>query len=230
MVMMDSLGFVGMEVEIADGLRKNKGLKQARSVAAILVKGVDMLEGDRQHGRRGPECLALSWWEFLQFRYIGPLMESDEWASIAMLAGKTMAKSGLFLESFLFNPLYISAPIERIEDETLKHGIRFAGTIIRAGQAFANAKNDENKDSKTEVENKDPFSAISGWIPCLFVNREDPICSEYIVGVQGVESSEPLHLLPSANLIVNLSPSQDFKQARGLCQWWRPDLDLKCYF
>ncbi|KAE8728494.1 GDSL esterase/lipase [Hibiscus syriacus] len=323
-----------------------------RSVAASLVKGVYMLEGDRQDGRRGPECLALPWSEFFHFRYIAPLTESDEcifgaifefkpwdcsyhfnihespryviafrgtliklgslardiqldidiirnglyrtsrsaiaintvrdtvtkagnskvWltghsqgASIAMLAGKTMAKSGMFLESFLFNPPYILAPIERIGDETLKHGIRFAGTIIKAGVAFANAKNDKNKDSKTAVENKDPFAAICGWIPCLFVNREDPICSEYIgyfehrrklesfgfggksiarqtsqsslgnlvlnaVGVQGVESSEPLHLLPSANLTVNLSscPSQDFKQAHGLCQWWRPDLDLKC--
>ncbi|KAK8542972.1 hypothetical protein V6N12_015547 [Hibiscus sabdariffa] len=322
-----------------------------RSVAASLVKGVYMLEGDRQDRRQGPECLAPPWWEFFQFKYVGPLIESDQcifgaifeyrpldysyhsnihespryviafrgtllklgslardiqldidiirngldrtarsaiairtvrdtvamagiskvWltghsqgASIAMLAGKMMAKSGIFLQSFLFNPPHVSAPIERIGDETLKHGIRLAGTIIKAGLAFANAKNDRNKDPKSGNENRDSFAAISGWIPCLFVNPGDPICSEYIgyfehrrkvesfgfaakalarktsqtslgnlvlnaVGAQGVESSEPLHLLPSANLTVNLSPSQDFKQAHGLCQWWRPDLNLKCH-
>ncbi|KAK8591313.1 hypothetical protein V6N13_031361 [Hibiscus sabdariffa] len=288
-----------------------------RSVAASLVKGVYVLEGDRQDGRQGPECLAPPWWEFFQFKYVAPLIESDQcifgaifeyrpsdysyhynihespryviafrgtllklgslardvqldidiirngldrtarskiaistvqdtvakvgiskvWltghsqgASIAMLAGKMMAKSGIFLQSFLFNPPH----------------------------------NDRNKDPKTGNENRDSFAAISGWIPSLFVNPGDPICSEYIgyfehrrkvesfgfaakalarktsqtslgnlvlnaVGAQGVESSEPLHLLPSANLIVNLSPSQDFKQAHGLCQWWRPDLNLKCH-
>ncbi|XVE89937.1 hypothetical protein DITRI_Ditri20bG0036300 [Diplodiscus trichospermus] len=132
-----------------------------------------------------------------------------------------------------------------------------AGTIIKAGLAFAAAGDDQKKG----IEYEDSLAAISEWIPRLFVNQADPICSEYIgyfehrkklqdlgagsiarltsqfslgnmfmsaAGIKGVENSEPLHLLPSANLTVNLSPSEDFLEAHELCQWWRNDLNLKC--
>ncbi|XVE89921.1 hypothetical protein DITRI_Ditri20bG0034800 [Diplodiscus trichospermus] len=179
-------------------------------------------------------------------------------AAMAMLTGKTMAKAGKFLEAFLFNPPHVSPPVNHvIKDKKVRHGLRFAGTIIKAGLAFAAAGDDQRKG----IEYKDSLAAISGWIPRLFVNQEDPICSEYIyyfehrkklqdlgagsvarltskfslgnlfmsaAGVKGVENSEPLHLLPSANLTVNLSPSQDFSQAHELRQWWRQDLNLKC--
>ncbi|XP_022870960.1 GDSL esterase/lipase At4g10955-like, partial [Olea europaea var. sylvestris] len=58
-------------------------------------------------------------------------------SAMAMLAGKNMAKSGVFLEAFLFNPPFFSAPIERVKDEKMKHGIRIAGSVITAGLAFA---------------------------------------------------------------------------------------------
>ncbi|OMP02929.1 hypothetical protein COLO4_10713 [Corchorus olitorius] len=62
-------------------------------------------------------------------------------AAMVMLAGKTMAKQGNFLEAFLFNPPFLSAPIERIKDKKVKHGLRFAGSVITAGLALAaNAK------------------------------------------------------------------------------------------
>ncbi|XWS57708.1 hypothetical protein CRYUN_Cryun09bG0196800 [Craigia yunnanensis] len=182
-------------------------------------------------------------------------------AATAMMAGKTMAKAGKFLEAFLFNPPYISPPIERIKDKKVRHGLRFAGTIIKAGLAFAAATNGNNNNQRSGNGYEDSFAAMSEWIPCLFVNQADPICSEYIgyfkhrkkledigagalsrltsqhslgtlfmsaVGIKGVETSEPLHLLPSAYLTVNLSPSQDFMQAHGLYQWWRPNLNLNC--
>lgn len=175
-------------------------------------------------------------------------------AAMAMLAGKTMAKMGNFLEAFLFNPPYLSAPIERIKDKKVKHGIRIAGSVITAGLALA--ARGKNPRSRSE----DPFSALSAWTPSLCVNPADHLCSEYIgyfehrkkmeeIGAgaierlatqhslgglfmsvvgKGVETAKPLHLLPSANLTVNLSPSNDFKQAHGIHQWWRPDLSLKC--
>ncbi|XVF31070.1 hypothetical protein REPUB_Repub16aG0113700 [Reevesia pubescens] len=186
---------------------------------------------------------------------------SDVWlaghslgAAMAMLAGKTMAKAGDFLEAYLFNPPFVSPPIGRIEEKKVRHGLRFAGTLIKAGLAFAAAVNDDDSDSRNG--NGNSFAAMSGWIPCLFVNQADPICSEYIgyfehmkkledcgagriarlssqhslshlfmnaVGMKGVETSEPLHLLPSANLTVNLNSSG----GHHLCQWWRPDLNLK---
>ncbi|KAK4260631.1 hypothetical protein QN277_003723 [Acacia crassicarpa] len=58
-------------------------------------------------------------------------------SAMAMLCGKTMARTGKFLESFLFNPPYVSAPIERIKDKKLKHGIRFASSVITAGLTIA---------------------------------------------------------------------------------------------
>ncbi|OVA00975.1 Lipase [Macleaya cordata] len=171
-------------------------------------------------------------------------------SAMALLAGKNMARTGIFLEAFLFNPPYLSAPIERIKDKKLKHGIRIAGSLITAGLTIAMKRHHNNPRSEN------PFFALSPWVPFLFVNPADHICSEYIgyfehrkkmeeIGAAGIErlatqnsvaglffnatgrESEPLHLLPSANLTVNQSPSQDFKQAHGIHQWWNPDLQLE---
>ncbi|CAL5437721.1 unnamed protein product [Camellia sinensis] len=170
-------------------------------------------------------------------------------AAMAMLAGKTMAKMGVFLEAFLFNPPYLSAPIERIKDEKVKHGIRIASSFLAAGLTVAlRARHQKNL-------SEDPFVALSAWVPCLFVHPGDHICSEYVgyfehrkkmeeigageverlatqnsfggllMSAMGKESEEPLHLIPSANLVVNLIPAQDFKEAHGIHQWWRHDLD-----
>ncbi|XP_042504266.1 GDSL esterase/lipase At4g10955-like isoform X2 [Macadamia integrifolia] len=170
-------------------------------------------------------------------------------SAIAMLAGKTMAKTGVFLQAFLFNPPFVSAPIERIKDKKVKHGIRMANSFITAGLTFAIKGHHQCSASE------DPFVILSAWVPCLFVNPADHICSEYVgyfehrkkmeeIGAGGIEKlatrnsigglllgkkeSEPLHLLPSANLTVNLSPSPDFKRAHGIHQWWIPDLLLQC--
>ncbi|KAL7111833.1 hypothetical protein ACP275_05G114500 [Erythranthe tilingii] len=174
-------------------------------------------------------------------------------ASMALQAGKSTAKTGIFLEAFLFNPPFLSAPIERIfKDTKVKHGLRFAGSVITAGLALAM----KNKNRGSGVNTT--FEALSEWLPCLFVNPSDHICSEYVgyfehrkrmeeigageierlatkhsIGglllnvVGGVELEEPLHLIPSANLTVNLTPASDFKEAHGIHQWWRPDLHLE---
>lgn len=172
-------------------------------------------------------------------------------SAMAMLSGKTMAKTGIFIESFLFNPPYASAPIERIKDKKLKHGLRFAGSVVTAGLAIAmKAKQKKNLSF-------DPFAALSAWVPFLFVNPSDPICSEYIgyfehrrkmeeigagsieklatqtsincllMGALGKESDEPLHLIPSASLTINHTPPRDFREAHGIHQWWKPDLRLE---
>lgn len=174
-------------------------------------------------------------------------------SAMAMLAGKTMVKNGMFIKSFLFNPPFFSAPIERIKDKKVKHGIRFASSVITAGLTLAMKGNHNHQRNQAE----DPFAALSAWIPCLFVNPADHIGSEYIgyfehrkkmeeIGAGGIErlatqntiggllmhamgkeSEPPLHLIPSASLTVNLTPSQEFKQAHGIHQWWQPDLQLQ---
>ncbi|CAL0311389.1 unnamed protein product [Lupinus luteus] len=174
-------------------------------------------------------------------------------SSMAMLAGKTMAKCGIFIESFLFNPPYISAPIEKIKDKNLKHGLRVASSMIAAGLTIV-VKGKQQQQRSLPTSN--PFAALSEWVPCLFVNPSDPICSEYkgyfehrnkmeeigagkierlatqnsigclVMGAFGKES-EPLHLIPSAYLTVNLSPSKEFKEHHGIHQWWKPEMHLQ---
>ncbi|XP_042481013.1 GDSL esterase/lipase At4g10955-like [Macadamia integrifolia] len=164
-------------------------------------------------------------------------------SAMAMLAGKNMAKTGFFLQAFLFNPPFSFAPIERIEDKTLRQGIRIAKSFITAGLTVAIKGH----------QSEDPFVVLSPWIPCLFVNPADDISSEYVgyfehrkkmeeIGASKIEElasqnstrnlllgktkSEPLHLLPSTNLTINFTPSPDFVRAHGIRQWWRPDLHM----
>ncbi|KAG0449342.1 hypothetical protein HPP92_027382 [Vanilla planifolia] len=173
-------------------------------------------------------------------------------SAVASLAGRNMAKMGIFLNTFLFNPPFFSAPIERIKDKNVKQGIRIATSLVTAGLSFALKSKQQVRSTTAE----DTFAILSSWIPNLFVNPSDHICSEYIgyfehrrnmenMGVGIIEKlatqnslgdlflrslgkeSEPIHLLPSANLTVNLSPSPDFKQAHGIHQWWRADLHLQ---
>ncbi|XP_051151195.1 GDSL esterase/lipase At4g10955-like [Andrographis paniculata] len=171
-------------------------------------------------------------------------------SAMAMLAGKHIAKTGAFLESYLFNPPFFSPPIERIKNKNVKRGIRIAGSVITAGLALAVKKSSQSN------RLDDSFVSLSAWTPCLFVNRADHICSEYIgyfehrkrmedIGAGGIERlatqhsigalllnavgqpvEEPLHLIPSANLTVNRGRARCFKDAHSINQWWRPDLHL----
>ncbi|KAL5552295.1 hypothetical protein UlMin_002471 [Ulmus minor] len=171
-------------------------------------------------------------------------------SAMAMLAGKTMAKTGIFINSFLFNPPYFSAPIERIKAKKIKHGIRIASSVITAGLTIAMKGSHQN-------QSEDPFAALSAWCPFLFVNQADHLCSEYIgyfehrkkmeeIGAGGIErlatqnsiggllmkamgkDTEALHLIPSANLTINSTPCQEFKEAHGIHQWWKDNLQLQC--
>ncbi|XP_030470201.2 GDSL esterase/lipase At4g10955-like [Syzygium oleosum] len=171
-------------------------------------------------------------------------------SAIALLAGKNMAKTGSFLKSFLFNPPYVSAPIEKIKNKKVKHGIRFANSVITAGLTLA------MKAPQLRNQSANFFTALSAWVPQLYVNAADNVCSEYIgyfehrnnmqeIGAGAIEKlatqhslgslfmsaigkqAEPLHLIPSANLTINLNPSLEFKRAHGIHQWWKHDLKLQ---
>ncbi|KAJ8554311.1 hypothetical protein K7X08_024989 [Anisodus acutangulus] len=174
-------------------------------------------------------------------------------SSIALLIGRDMVKMGIHLESYLFNPPFTSLPIEKfIKNEKLKHGIRFAHSVLTAGLAVA--VNNHRPMPQKQQSTHDPFTLLSAWVPYLFLNPSDPICAEYvgyfehrdkmvaigtgeigrlatknsirsiIANARGKDQSEPSHLLPSAFVNINLSPSPDFKRAHGIHQWWKPDL------
>lgn len=176
-------------------------------------------------------------------------------AGTAILTGRNMVKKGALLDSFLFNPPFVAAPIEGIRDERVKHGFRIARSVITAGLTIAMKAKTEGNNQRSVAE--ESFNILSSWTPYLFVNPGDHVCSEYIgyfqhrrnmedLGAGFIEKlatqnsigdlfykalgweSEPLHLLPSADLIVNVSPSLDFKYAHGISQWWQPNLNLQC--
>ncbi|KAL8252002.1 hypothetical protein R6Q59_035695 [Mikania micrantha] len=165
-------------------------------------------------------------------------------ASIAMLAGRELAKSGLYLETYLFSPPFNSVPIENlIKNQTLKRVVRIWASIIKAGIAIIVKRPSEDLE-------EDAFIMLSEWKPNMFVNPKDPICSEYIgyfqhrvnmneIGMGDVERiaardsiislisrafgriSVPLHLLPTANLTVNDSLTESVRKAHKIDQWWQ---------
>ncbi|KAF5960062.1 hypothetical protein HYC85_001271 [Camellia sinensis] len=167
-------------------------------------------------------------------------------SAIALLAGKNMVKIGCFVETYLFNPPFPSALIEEIKNEKLKHRIRFTNSVVTAGIAVAVNCHHQSP------QKDDSFSVLSGWIPYLFVNPSDPICYEYIwyfehrlkmmkvcdgslgrLATQNsvgslLSGSELAHLIPSAYLTINLSPSEGFKKAHEIHQWWKPN--MQCQF
>lgn len=175
-------------------------------------------------------------------------------AAMALLAGKNMALSGTYLESFLFNPPFLSAPLEKIKDQRIKHGLRIAGSVVTAGLALAMSA--KQRGAKSGSSSSDAFTALATWVPNLFVHPCDHICSEYIgyfvnrkkmedLGVGGIErlasqhslgglvmsafgkEAEPAaHLIPSARLTVNKNRVPDLKKAHALKQWWSLDLQL----
>ncbi|KAL7003607.1 hypothetical protein U1Q18_004759 [Sarracenia purpurea var. burkii] len=305
-----------------------KNPNHRRSVAASLVHGVYVLEGDRQQNRHGHRALAPPWWDFFHFQLIHQLVDDADgsifgavyqfkfppssfsspstqipprfvvafrgtvtkphtmardlnlnfqfiqkrlqksrrfrcaiqavqktvavagptavWlaghslgSAIALIAGKNMAMVGCFIETYLFNPPFPSALLERMAGRILKLGIRFATSVVTAGVSGSlNARH----------QRQNSFSLLSGWIPYLFLNQSDPICAEYIgyfehrekmaeIGAGAIariatqtslgslfSGSVPPHLLPSAYLAINMSPAQGFIQAHGIRQWWKPNI------
>ncbi|KZV44938.1 GDSL esterase/lipase-like [Dorcoceras hygrometricum] len=174
-------------------------------------------------------------------------------SSIGLLIGRQMAKKmGIRLESYLFNPPFASPPIEKIKNEKVKLGLRVANSVITAGLAVA--ANGGKLPSKDPVN--DPFLVLSTWVPYLFINSGDTVCSEYVgyfehrekmeqigagkigrlatkhsigsivSGARG-KDSDAAHLIPSAYLTINSSSSMGLKESHGIHQWWRQDLELK---
>ncbi|KAD4585888.1 hypothetical protein E3N88_23489 [Mikania micrantha] len=118
-------------------------------------------------------------------------------ASIAMLAGRELAKSGLYLETYLFSPPFNSVPIENlIKNQTLKRVVRIWASIIKAGIAIIVKRPSEDLE-------EDAFIMLSEWKPNMFVNPKDPICSEYI-GVSADPQKTLLCLLMTT--VIDTSP------------------------
>ncbi|KAF6136154.1 hypothetical protein GIB67_001563 [Kingdonia uniflora] len=134
-----------------------------------------------------------------------------------------------------------------IKDDKTKDVIRTAGSFLTTGAWLA--LDMIGNPYLPQISNQ--FFALSPWVPYLFVTSADHICSEYIgyfehrqrmedMRAEGIErlatqnslsglfmnaigrESEPLHILPSGNLTVNLSQYPGLRQAHKLQHWSSP--------
>ncbi|KAL1565514.1 GDSL esterase/lipase-like protein [Salvia divinorum] len=177
-------------------------------------------------------------------------------SSLALAVGREMVKRfRACLETYLFNPPFISLPIDQIKSEKVKLGHRITSSLLTAGltaTAVAVA---------ADAVRADPFAPLSAWVPHLFINRADPLCSKYAghfehreymeaIGAGEIAESsigsilssrEALHLLPCAHLTFNVTAAPrfedahgirrewlTFKEAHGIDQWWRRGLEVEC--
>ncbi|KAK1285707.1 GDSL esterase/lipase [Acorus calamus] len=173
-------------------------------------------------------------------------------AVVAISAAKhAVRKRGLFLETYLFNSPYPSLPIEGI---IKNEQVKFIAYAVKDICKVVLAKKKEA--AHPEVERN--FKALAGWVPWLFVNSNDVISREYkeyfehrkkmeAIGlgklakvvarntlmdlytrVKGCIELEPMHLLPSATLVLNPNkPNDQHWSSHKIQQWWLKDLDLQ---
>ncbi|KAI3965380.1 hypothetical protein MKX01_042861 [Papaver californicum] len=134
-------------------------------------------------------------------------------AAIAMLAGKTIAKEGIFLESYLYNPPFIAAPIELIKSRRVRRGLLVACTVVTAGLTVV------LQSKKQRQQSEDLFRTLSPWVPNLFVNSSDYICSEYIAHFEHREKMRSVGVGALANLATRYSWQGLFMNAVGKEHW-----------
>ncbi|KAJ9679851.1 hypothetical protein PVL29_021686 [Vitis rotundifolia] len=155
-------------------------------------------------------------------------------SAIAMLVGKSMAQKGKYLETFLFNPPFLRSFLSRnINSPRLENVICSTKKVIRSGISFVGGDHLWEK-------RHGQFNALSHWIPNLFVNKDDPLCSGYIdhfknrkieaeirsirsafTAAFGKDRELPIHLLPQAYLTISENSSScNFFEAHGIKQWW----------
>ena len=171
--------------------------------------------------------------------------------SYGIACRKEHDQGGYNLETYLFNPPFLSIPIERIKDQKVKDTLRIANSIVKAGLVAAT----KAYDSKPRED--DSFAMLSAWFPNLFVNPNDPICAEYLgyfehrkkmqeIGAENVERiattnsfrnllknamgmdlEEALHLIPSSHLTTIQGQSPNFRRAHGIQQWLNPNIQCQ---
>ncbi|KAE8723888.1 putative Lipase class 3-related protein [Hibiscus syriacus] len=220
-----------------------------RSVAASLVQGVYVLERDRQQNRQDPLAHAPPWWEFFNFHLVRILVDdvdnsifgaiyeykfslfnhnySAQNAPHYVIAFRlSFSASNADCREYLcgcwkfknlvnraFTRISYSLLIEGIKNEKLKHGIRFTSSVVKAGLAVA-------------ILYAQGMLAILniGTMEKIGAGKIEKIATQNSIGnllsCSEQRDLEPLHLIPSAYLTINLRHSPNFKLAHGIHQWW----------
>ncbi|KAK4745492.1 hypothetical protein SAY87_011804 [Trapa incisa] len=160
-------------------------------------------------------------------------------SAMAMAVGKAMARSGYPLEAYLFNPPFVSLPVEHIKIQKLRQTVHIVTSVFKSSLAVI-------LKGATDRPLEDPhFAALSDWLPHIFVNKNDPICSGYVgyfssrrnmeeigagemgriatqntIGSLIMRRFKPHDTLPSAHLTINSSCYSNVREAHSVKQWW----------
>ncbi|KAG7551728.1 Fungal lipase-like domain [Arabidopsis thaliana x Arabidopsis arenosa] len=171
-------------------------------------------------------------------------------AALALLAGKTMTSFGFLLESYIFNPPISCIPLEQLPGgKKIKGVFQFTKTVVKATVAMVltdlQVQEDDPKTASwipyLYVNPADPICA--GYIDYFkhktFMSKIGASKIEKAGAGKSVRSllmgkssssdlsTEPLHLLPSADMIVNKNKPTKSMTAHGLHQWWERDSAMR---
>nr|POE50180.1 isoform 2 of gdsl esterase/lipase [Quercus suber] len=166
-----------------------------RSVVASLVKGVYMIENDRRQNRHGPQAFALPWFQLAMHCVHN---------TVSLSRGASMWLTGHSLGSAM--ALLVGKNMAKIG--------YFLETVVKAG-LMVSVKGRKHR----KAQAYDPFVVLSPWVPYLFVNPDDPICSEYIgyfehrkkmeeIGVRRIERLATLNTVSLSTAILPYSPKR----------------------
>ncbi|KAK1382385.1 hypothetical protein POM88_020120 [Heracleum sosnowskyi] len=103
----------------------------------------------------------------------------------------------------------LSAPKERFKPKKVKHEFTACEQCDQCKHCF-------HCEAKQRNLSEDPIVVLSAWKAIDSAFKED-----LVMHTIGKESEEPLHLIPSANLVIDPTPSKRFERA------WRSEIFLK---
>ncbi|EOA20847.1 hypothetical protein CARUB_v10001184mg [Capsella rubella] len=174
-------------------------------------------------------------------------------AALVLLAGKSMTSVGFLLESYIFNPPISTIPLEQLPGgDKIRGAFQIAKSVVKATVAVALADHKFQEDNtKTAswipylyVNPKDPICAgyinyfkhktFMSKIGASKIERTGARKSVRCLLVRGKGktshsdlSTEPLHLLPSADMTVNYNKPTKSTTAHELHQWWERDSAMR---
>ncbi|KAI5062440.1 hypothetical protein GOP47_0022979 [Adiantum capillus-veneris] len=170
-------------------------------------------------------------------------------AALALLAGQMLVSEGILVDTHMFNPPYPAPPVQYIKSRRVKLALNLVGMAVATGVSHLLLDSDK-RHGITHA-----FFSLRRWVPHLYINARDPICSSYIgyfmtrdfmqkvgagplaqqaapVSLQGTihqylrDDCKTFHLIPCAHVHVATKRSSKLVRAHGLHQWWWPDLEV----
>ncbi|KAJ7296665.1 hypothetical protein O6H91_06G138800 [Diphasiastrum complanatum] len=172
-------------------------------------------------------------------------------AAIGLLVARKLAEDGSLLEAHLFNPPFASIPLETLAGSTVALGVNMMYTLATAGLALLLQNFEHGKQVMAA------FTAVQSWVPDMYVNVKDAICSGYLeyfsvrkmiasqktlvsltapFSFRGIihfmhgMDSKPYHLIPSARLHVSSRKSDGYLASHSLSRWWSPEAELETIY